>query len=112
MIVTVPSLESQLWVYRNLYRQADGSKSGRATTHKIIRDESVRLSEGLVRLGDFDTKFYLGAEIEADLGANGFEVLEGHQLPYCWSEELLPHDWPTEPKPWNWLVVARKMVSG
>lgn len=111
LILTVPSLESQLWSYRNSYRYTKNSKSkaGRAKTKKMIAGETQRLTEGLVRLDNFDTKFYLGPEIEADLRSHGFDVLQGEQLPYCWSEELMPADWPAEPKPWNWLVVARKL---
>lgn len=107
IILSVPALESQLWVYRNLHRRFPKSRSTNHEVHENIRREIVRIDEGIIRLDRFDTKFYMGHEIEADLGACGFEVVQGGQLHYDWSEELLPANWSTLPAPWNWFVVAQ-----
>jgi hypothetical protein len=41
---------------------------------------------------------------------SGFEVVEAQKVEYTWATEFNnPPKWLTNPCPWDWLVVAKKI---
>ncbi|MEI2756804.1 MAG: hypothetical protein V9F46_10155 [Chitinophagaceae bacterium] len=54
-------------------------------------------------------KHYLKEELQLLLLKAGFEAETFQKIVYNWDTEFLkPLKWLKEPKPWDWMVVAKK----
>lgn len=111
IVITIPSLES--WLLTNIIQQQ----------HKIDRQlfppdkkakEAIRrwnnIRKGNVDIDNVPHKHYLKEELQILLANEKFVAEEFQKIEYDWSTEFnKPPKWLKEPKPWDWMVVARKL---
>jgi hypothetical protein len=65
--------------------------------------------QGNAEIDSVPTKHYLKEELQLLLRNEGFIAEDFQKIEYEWDTEFLkPPKWLTEPKPWDWMVVARK----
>jgi SAM-dependent methyltransferase len=110
IILVIPSLESYLltsvianqWgIDKDIY----GVPASGATATQRWND----IRQGNVEIDDVPTKHYLQEELQLLLSREGFEAEEFKKIEYEWKTEFLkPPKWLKEPRPWDWMVVARK----
>ena len=110
IVITIPSLES--WLLTSVIQQQ----------HKIDRSlfpatknakEAIRkwnnIRQGNADIDDVPHKHYLKEELQLLLANEGFIAEDFQKIEYNWDTEFLkPPKWLKEPKPWDWMVVARK----
>lgn len=111
IIITIPSLESYLLssiiqqqhkIDRKLFPQEKNGKEA------IRKWNNIR--QGNADIDDVPHKHYLKDELQLLLSNEGFIAEEFHKIEYNWNTEFLkPPKWLKEPKPWDWMVVARKL---
>ena len=113
-LLVVPSLESSLWVARQLYdwerREGRAASAARRTVIQLLGDRfGPPLAEGIVPIDRVNTKHYLSPEIERDLRGVGIRALKLERVSYGWHTEFAdPPRWMRDPYPWDWLVVGQK----
>lgn len=113
LLLVVPSLESSLWVYRRILDAELRKRKGRSRAIKnvngLIGKEVSCLSRGILSMEGVATKFYQGPELDTLLEDYGLRATQRQKLHYEWSAEIEnPPKWLDEPKPWHWLVEARR----
>lgn len=112
LLLVVPSHESALFTgFRrmdwNLRAGLDGAaaedRSLETSAGSAAREQGVRPIDGV------PTKHFLREELTVHLRDRGFTRLTFEKLPYAWSTEFEhPPEWMGEPRPWHWLVEARR----
>lgn len=111
IVITIPSLES--WLLTSLVQQQYG-------IDKKLFPKTTRAKEALrkwnnIRRGNADIdevphKHYLKEELQLLLQDAGFATEEFQKIEYNWDTEFInPPRWLKEPKPWDWMVVAKKV---
>ena len=66
--------------------------------------------QGNAEIDRVPTKHYLREELQLLLGNEGFIAQDFQKIEYEWDTEFLkPPKWLNEPKPWDWMVLARKL---
>lgn len=111
IVITIPSLESWLFssiiqqqhkIDRNLYPQLKNAK-------KAIQNWN-NIRQGNVDIDDVPHKHYLKEELQLLLANEGFVAEDFKKIEYEWDTEFNdPPKWLKEPKPWDWMVVAKKL---
>ncbi|MDZ4792947.1 MAG: class I SAM-dependent methyltransferase [Bacteroidota bacterium] len=110
IVITIPSLES--WLLTSVIQQQ----------HKIDRSlfpatkngkEAIRkwnnIRQGNADIDEVPHKHYLKEELQLLLANEGFVAEEFQKIEYDWDTEFIkPPKWLKEPKPWDWMVVAKK----
>jgi 2-polyprenyl-3-methyl-5-hydroxy-6-metoxy-1,4-benzoquinol methylase len=113
IIITIPSLES--WLFTSILQQQfkiDKPLFPATTNAK----EAIRKWNN-IRIGNADIdhvphKHYLKEELQLLLANEGFIAEDFQKIEYDWTTEFIkPPLWLKEPKPWDWMVVARKVKS-
>ena len=110
LVLVVPSLESKLFshIIANKYN-LDNAKNDKAPTGKKAIEQIKYIKDGVTEIDKVPTKHFLKEELELLLSLEGFKVLEIVKIKYNWNTEFLqPPKWLKDPKPWDWLVVAKK----
>lgn len=109
IIVVVPSLESAM-LTSIIRQQWDPDKDAKRTISKSrSRIQLQHLMEGNTSIDGVPHKHYLKEELMLLLSKEGFALKEFQKIEYDWNTEFLkPPEWLTEPKPWDWMVVAKK----
>ena len=109
LILVIPSLESsmltsiirQRW---NPDKDANGVISKKKSEHQL-----KNILQGNAEIDSVPTKHYLKEELQLLLNNEGFKTEDFKKIEYEWDTEFLkPPKWLKEPKPWDWMVVARK----
>ena len=110
IVLSIPSLESWLLasviqqqhkIDRNLFPVASNAKEG------LRKWNNIR--QGNADIDDVPHKHYLKEELQLLLANEGFDAEEFQKIEYDWSTEFIkPPKWLKEPKPWDWMVIARK----
>jgi 2-polyprenyl-3-methyl-5-hydroxy-6-metoxy-1,4-benzoquinol methylase len=113
LLVVTPALESQLWVHSHMVAISQASKNGSGlstrSAKQIAKKEVHSLIDGVINLEESLTKYFLGPELEQTLQNKGYEVLSREAIEYDWeAENIETHD-EGVPRPWHWLVVAKKL---
>jgi SAM-dependent methyltransferase len=110
LILVIPSLESSMLT--SIIRQRwnpDKDANGVVKKNK----SSIQLKnilQGNAEIDNVPTKHYLKEELELLLSNEGFTAPGFQKIEYQWDTEFLkPPKWLTAPKPWDWMVVARKL---
>ena len=111
LIITVPSLESFLLskiiqqefsIDASLFPTLKNKKKGLQNWNKILRG-----------VGDIDQvphKHFLGEELELLLERSGFQTIKRQKIEYNWNTEFhKPPRWLQSPRPWDWMIVVRKI---
>jgi 2-polyprenyl-3-methyl-5-hydroxy-6-metoxy-1,4-benzoquinol methylase len=110
LVLVVPSLESKLFshVIANKFN-VDDAKNDKAPTGKRAIRQIRYIKDGVTDIDDVPTKHFLKEELELLLTLEGFKVMEIEKIKYDWTTEFhKPPNWLKNPKPWDWLVVAKK----
>jgi len=110
LVLVVPSLESKLFshVIANKFN-VDDAKNDKAPTGKRAIRQIRYIKDGVTDIDDVPTKHFLKEELELLLTLEGFKVMEIEKIKYDWTTEFhKPPSWLKNPKPWDWLVVAKK----
>jgi 2-polyprenyl-3-methyl-5-hydroxy-6-metoxy-1,4-benzoquinol methylase len=110
IILVVPSMES--WLFTSIV--GNQWKIDRDVLAKKISAKEALLKWDNIKQGNADidnvaTKHYLKEELTLLLSREGFSVNDLQKIEYDWNTEFnKPPTWLKEPKPWDWMVVARK----
>ncbi|HEX6847078.1 MAG TPA: methyltransferase domain-containing protein [Chitinophagaceae bacterium] len=110
LILVIPSLESSLLT--SIIRQRwDPDKDAAGVINKKRMSAQLKnILQGNAEIDRVPTKHYLKEELQLLLGNEGFQGEEFQKIEYEWDTEFLkPPKWLTEPKPWDWMVVAKKL---
>lgn len=111
IVITIPSLESHLLtsiiqqqykIDKNLF---PATKNGKEAIRKW---NNIR--QGNADIDEVPHKHYLKEELQLLLHNAGFIAESFQKIEYNWTTEFhKPPKWLKEPKPWDWMVVGRKL---
>lgn len=110
IVITIPSLESHLLtsiiqqqykIDKNLF---PATKNGKEAIRKW---NNIR--QGNADIDEVPHKHYLKEELQLLFANAGFIAEDFQKIEYDWTTEFhKPPKWLKEPKPWDWMVVARR----
>lgn len=110
IVITIPSLESHLLtsiiqqqfkIDKNLFPATKNAKEA------IRKWNNIR--QGNADIDEVPHKHYLKEELQLLLANAGFIAEDFQKIEYDWTTEFhKPPKWLKEPKPWDWMVVARR----
>jgi len=113
IVITIPSLESYLltgiiqqkWkIDKHLF------PSERNGTEAIRKWNNIR--QGNADIDNVPHKHYLQEELQLLLAREGFQTEEFQKIECDWNTEFhRAPKWLKEPKPWDWMVVARRVEN-
>ena len=111
IVITIPSLESwlltsiiqqQYKIDRNLFPVTKNAKEAIKKWHNI--------RQGNADIDNVPHKHYLKEELQLLLGNEGFVAEDFQKIEYDWNTEFIkPPKWLKEPRPWDWMVIAKKL---
>ena len=110
LILVIPSLESSLLA--SMIRQRwDPDKDANGVIKKNKSASQLKnILQGNADIDNVPTKHYLKEELQLLLAREEFETKDFSKIEYDWTTEFhSPPKWLNEPKPWDWMVVARKL---
>lgn len=110
LLLTVPSLESYL-LTRIVQQQfnIDRKEFSESISGKKALVKWKNIMQGVGEIDQVPHKHFLDEELTLNLNKSGFQVLEIKKIEYPWSTEFnRPPRWLHSPKPWDWMVVAKK----
>lgn len=110
LLLVIPSLESSL--FTSIIRQRwNPDKDANEVIRKNKSGSQLRnILQGNAEIDNVPTKHYLKEELQLLLKNEGFQAENFEKIEYEWNTEFLkPPKWLTEPKPWDWMVVAKKL---
>ncbi|MBN8689025.1 MAG: class I SAM-dependent methyltransferase [Chitinophagales bacterium] len=111
IVLTIPSLESHLLtgIVQHYYK-VDKKYFPKEKNGKEALRKWNNIRQGNADIDDVPHKHYLKEELQLLLAEAGFAAEEFHKIEYDWSTEF--HNPPArlkEPKPWDWMVVGRRI---
>ena len=111
IVITIPSLES--WLLTSIIQQQH--KIDR-TLYPVTKNAKEALKkwnnirQGNVDIDNVPHKHYLKEELQLLLAEEDFLAEEFQKIEYSWDTEFIrPPKWLKDPKPWDWMVVAKKL---
>lgn len=110
IVFSIPSLES--WLLSSVVQQQYKiDKSLFPATRKA--KEALRkwnnIRQGNADIDDVPHKHYLKEELQLLLSDAGFVAEDFQKIEYNWDTEFIrPPKWLKEPRPWDWMVVAKR----
>ena len=109
LVLVIPSLESSMLTSIIRHRwNPDKDASSYISKSKKSR-QFINLLNGNAELDNVPTKHYLKEELELLLKNEGFDAIEIKKIEYDWKTEFYnPPKWLRNPRPWDWMVLARK----
>ena len=110
LILVIPSLESSMLT--SIIRQRwDPDKDAKGVIKKNRSGFQLKnILHGNAEIDNVPTKHYLKEELQLLLSNEGFKAESFQKIEYEWNTEFLnPPKWLNEPKPWDWMVVAKKL---
>ena len=111
IVITIPSLES--WLLTSLVQQQyridkNLFPATRNAKEAIRKWNNIR--QGNADIDDVPHKHYLREELHLLLKDAGFIAEEFQKIEYNWDTEFhKPPKWLKEPRPWDWMVVGKKL---
>ncbi|NCT76045.1 MAG: class I SAM-dependent methyltransferase [Chitinophagaceae bacterium] len=111
LILVVPALESWLLTRIIQHRwKIDKKLFAGSISDKTAADRYHGIQQGNAEIDQVATKHYLADELILLLQQEGFKPEQPAKLEYDWSTEFIkPPEWLDSPRPWDWLVIARKI---
>ncbi len=110
IVITIPSLES--WLLTNIIQQQykiDNKLFPKTKNAKKALVKWNNIRQGNVEIDDVPHKHYLKEELQLLLSQEGFQAEEFNKIEYNWNTEFInAPKWLKEPKPWDWMVLAKK----
>jgi len=110
LILTVPSLESYLLssIIANQWKIDRDVLNVKLSPQKA-RSKWEQIRQGNADIDNVPTKHYLKEELQLLLNRVNLVPESFHKIEYKWDTEFLkPPKWLKDPKPWDWMVIARK----
>lgn len=108
LILVVPSFESSMFV--SVINEQLKIERRRPVGDKVAVRRFKNILQGNLEIDGVDTKHYLEPELRMLLGMEGFEVKSIERIEYEWTTEFLrPPKWLKDPRPWDWLVTAKRL---
>jgi 2-polyprenyl-3-methyl-5-hydroxy-6-metoxy-1,4-benzoquinol methylase len=110
LILVIPSLESSMLT--SIIRQRwNPDKDANGVIKKNKSNFQLKnILQGNAEIDNVPTKHYLKEELQLLLANEGFKTEDFQKIEYEWTTEFLsPPKWLKEPKPWDWMVVAKKL---
>lgn len=110
LLLVIPSLESSMLTSIIRHRwNPDKDATGMIKKNKSNL-QLKNILQGNAEIDNVPTKHYLREELQLLLSNEGFIVQNFQKIEYEWNTEFLkPPRWLTEPKPWDWMVVAKRL---
>ena len=109
LILVIPSLESSMLTSIIRHRWNPDRDANDAIKKKKTSTQFKNILQGNAEIDNVPTKHYLKEELQLLLNNEGFKAEGFKKIEYEWDTEFLkPPKWLKEPKPWDWMVVARK----
>ena len=110
LILVIPSLESSMLVSIIRQRWNPDKDANHFLTNKKSELRLKNILQGNAEIDNVPTKHYLKEELQLLLINEGFITQDFKKIEYEWDTEFLkPPKWLKEPKPWDWMVAARKL---
>ena len=110
LILVIPSLESSMLTSIIRQRWNPDKDANGVINKKKSGAQLKNILQGNAEIDRVPTKHYLKEELQLLLSNEGFIAEDFQKIEYEWDTEFLkPPKWLTEPKPWDWMVVAKKM---
>lgn len=110
IVITVPSLES--WMLSSMVQQEFGIDKRLFPREKKGKDALRKwnnIRQGHADIDEVPHKHYLKEELQLLLSKAGFVPEDFQKIEYNWNTEFLkPPRWLKDPRPWDWMVVARR----
>ena len=110
VVITIPSLES--WLLTSIIQQQFNIDKSLFPATKNANEAIKKwnnIRQGNADIDDVPHKHYLKEELKLLLANEGFIAEEFQKIEYNWDTEFIkPPKWLKEPKPWDWMVVAKK----
>ena len=110
LVLVIPSLESSMLA--SIIRQRwDPDKDAIGVIKKNKSGFQLKnILQGNAEIDSVPTKHYLKEELQLLLANEGFKAEDFGKIEYEWDTEfLVPPKWLKQPKPWDWMVVAKKL---
>ncbi len=111
LVMTVPSLES--WLLTGMLQQQykiDAKLFPAIKNNKVAAKKWHALIKGNVEIDHIPHKHFLREELQFMLSKEKFSVEKISKLEYDWKTEFhAPPRWLKEPRPWDWMLVAKKL---
>lgn len=111
LIVVVPSLES--WMFTRIIQQKwkiDKTIFAEKINGKEALKKYSNMQQGNLDIDKVPTKHYVKEELTLLLLQEGFMVSAFQKIEYNWHTEFVrPPRWLTQPRPWDWMCVAKKL---
>jgi 2-polyprenyl-3-methyl-5-hydroxy-6-metoxy-1,4-benzoquinol methylase len=110
LVLVIPSLESyMLTTIISTQWKVDKGLLNKKITGKKALQKWKNIRQGNADIDDVPTKHYLKEELSLLLSLEGFAVNEFQKIEYSWDTEFVkPPKWLKDPRPWDWMVTARK----
>ena len=110
LILVIPSLESSMLTSIIRQRWNPDKDANGAIKKNKSSFQLKNILQGNAEIDNVPTKHYLKEELQLLLANEGFKTGVFQKIEYDWNTEFLkPPSWLTEPKPWDWMVVAKKL---
>ncbi len=111
IVITIPSLES--WLFTSLVQKQyniDRSVFPATKNAKEALRKWNNIRQGNADIDDVPHKHYLKEELQLLLNDAGFTSEKFQKIEYNRDTEFIKAPkWLKEPRPWDWMVVARKL---
>ncbi len=111
IVLSIPSLES--WLLTSIIQQQfkiDRSLFPSTKNGKEALKKWNNILQGNTDIDGVPHKHYLKEELQLLLANEGFVAEDFQKIEYNWDTEFIkPPKWLKEPRPWDWMVVARKL---
>ena len=109
LILVIPSLESSMLTSIIRQRWDPDKDANDVISKNKSKGQLKNILQGNTEIDSVPTKHYLNEELQLLLAHEGFKTEEFQKIEYDWNTEFLkPPKWLTQPKPWDWMVIARK----
>ena len=110
LVLVVPSLESSMLTSIIRHRWNPDKDAASYIDKNKKSQQFINLLNGNAELDNVPTKHYLKEELELLLKIEGFFALEFKKIEYDWKTEFFkPLKWLRQPRPWDWMVLAKKV---
>ena len=110
IILVIPSLESYMltMIIADKWK-IDKDVFAEKVTGPAAIQKWNNIKQGNAEIDNVPTKHYLKEELQVLLAREGFIAETFEKIEYTWNTEFLdPPKWLKEPRPWDWMVVAKK----
>lgn len=111
IILVIPSLESSMLtsIVGNQWK-IDRDVLAKKLSGKAALQKWNNIRQGNADIDNVPTKHYLKEELTLLLSREGFATTDFQKIEYNWDTEFLkPPKWLKDPRPWDWMVIAKKL---